>query len=62
VEVTLDNLSAMTLEAQRWRLLAASPHSMHWRDFYLTLAEAYEDAANPRILIPTRSRSDDPQV
>lgn len=53
MEATLDELSAMTLEAQRWRLLAANPHATRWKDFYIKLAEAYEDAAKLEALEPS---------
>ena len=31
--------------AQRWRNAAADREAVHWREVYLTLAEAYERAA-----------------
>ncbi len=35
-------------EAQRWRDAAADRAACNWRDIYLTLAEAYEQAARER--------------
>lgn len=41
----MDDPSAMISEAQRWRLAAARREASPWKEFYLILAQAYEDAA-----------------
>lgn len=41
----MDEPEDLLVAAQRWRDAAQSREAVNWRDVYLTLAEAYEQAA-----------------
>ncbi|MDR3537297.1 MAG: hypothetical protein P4L71_12435 [Acetobacteraceae bacterium] len=41
----MDDPQDLLVAAQRWRDAAAGREALNWRDIYLTLAEAYEQAA-----------------